>query len=520
MVPNRRRGKKSMRLILTGRQATLPAVWRAALLGLVLGPLTAVTAGVAGGSPADPLPELDPARLRGALAGLPDQDVTGAILRVSGRAGHWSGEAGVARLGSPRRPHPGGRFRIGSVTKLFTATIALQLAADGELDLHQSVQHYLPGLLPSRYPRILVSQLLNHTSGLPDSTEDAANVDPRSYVAHRFEYHSPPEVVETSRKAPMLHAPGTAQRYNGVNYFLVDMVIEEVTGHSYAHELRSRITRPLALRDTYLPAHNDPRLRGRHARGYLRIGTRYVDVTEQSPYAWAEGGMVSSTRDLDRFLRALFRGRLLPDPQQQALFSIPTCRTSTRELFTRPDSRARLLQHRPDPHSPAERRICRGKSGSPAATLTLLSPPEIFGGCWSTASIRPATKTVRRASTCSASSVRFLSPPFKRDHSEARARPEPKPVDDNRASSTDPCASEGMTPNHRPTIPLTASDQDDSLQRSCGRGDQVERHRLPRTARLPDYAARPRHQGRLSSAMGSTDGDVCRESLVTSRCGL
>ena len=443
-----------MRLILTGRQATLPAVWRAALLGLVLGPLTAVTAGVAGGSPADPLPELDPARLRGALAGLPDQDVTGAILRVSGRAGHWSGEAGVARLGSPRRPHPGGRFRIGSVTKLFTATIALQLAADGELDLHQSVQHYLPGLLPSRYPRILVSQLLNHTSGLPDSTEDAANVDPRSYVAHRFEYHSPPEVVETSRKAPMLHAPGTAQRYNGVNYFLVDMVIEEVTGHSYAHELRSRITRPLALRDTYLPAHNDPRLRGRHARGYLRIGTRYVDVTEQSPYAWAEGGMVSSTRDLDRFLRALFRGRLLPDPQQQALFSIPDLPYVDESGCSRGPTAGRAcfsigLTRTVLPNGVS----VWGKSGSPAATLTLLSPPEIFGGCWSTASIRPATKTVRRASTCSASSVRFLSPPFKRDHSEARARPEPKPVDDNRASSTDPCASEGMTPNHRPDNP-------------------------------------------------------------------
>lgn len=306
------------------RVAQRRALRRSTLLVLAAAPLTTLfAAGAAGAPPADPLPELDAVRLRGALAGLPDRDVTGAILRVSGQAGRWSGSAGVTRLRSQRRPHPDGRFRIGSVTKMFTATIALQLAAEGELELDRPVQRYLPDVLPRRYPRVLVSQLLNHTSGLPDSTEDAGAVDPRWYVAHRFDHHSPREVVATATTGPMIHAPGAAQRYNGLNYFLAGMVIEKVTGRSYAHELAARITGPLALHDTYLPTHNDPRLRGRHAHGYLRIRERLVDVTAQSPYPWAEGGMISSAPDLAHFLRALFRGGLLPDPQQHALFTIP-----------------------------------------------------------------------------------------------------------------------------------------------------------------------------------------------------
>lgn len=310
------------RHFLTSRPAHRHPAWRSAFLGLALVAAAAVPAAAATPA-ADPLPALDPTRLRGAIAGLPDRDVTAAILQVSGSAGQWSGSAGVARLRSQHAPDRDGRFRIGSVTKTFTATIALQLAAEGKLDLDRSVQHYLPGLLPHRYPRILVSQLLDHTSGLPDSTEDERDSDPRWFVAHRLEGHTPTEVVGTATAHPMVHAPGAAQRYNGLNYFLAGMVIEEVTGRSYSHELRSRITGPLHLRDTYLPTHNDPRLRGRHAHGYLRIGEQYVDITEQSPYSWAEGGMVSSAPDLARFMRALFRGRLLPEREQRALFSVP-----------------------------------------------------------------------------------------------------------------------------------------------------------------------------------------------------
>ena len=82
-----------------------------------------------------------------------------------------------------------------------------------------------------------------------------------------------------------------------------------MTGRSYAHELRTRLLEPVGLDDTYLPGRGEVRLRGPHAHGYVRVHGHLVDVTAQSAYGWAEAGMVSTTRDLGRFLGALMAGR-------------------------------------------------------------------------------------------------------------------------------------------------------------------------------------------------------------------
>ena len=121
----------------------------------------------------------------------------------------------------------------------------------------------------------------------------------------------------------MAFAPGTHQQYNGVNYFLAGLVVEAVTGHSYAHELSSRLLQPLRLDDTYLPARREVRLRGPHTHGYVRVGDRLVDVTAQSAYAWAEGGLVSTTRDLGRFLSALLAGQVVPQPWLEPMLTVP-----------------------------------------------------------------------------------------------------------------------------------------------------------------------------------------------------
>ena len=94
-----------------------------------------LTAPAAAGTP---LPELKPQLFEQALAGLPNATVTGAQVQVSGPAGQWSGGVAVPAHG---------RFRVASVTKAFTAVVALQLVAERRLDLRQTVQHYLPGEL-------------------------------------------------------------------------------------------------------------------------------------------------------------------------------------------------------------------------------------------------------------------------------------------------------------------------------------------------------------------------------------
>lgn len=290
----------------------------------------AVPAPALAAASAAPLPALDPAELRAAIGGLPAADVTGALLRITGRAGHWSGTSGVGDLETGQGVPPGAHIRIGSISKVFTATIVLQLAAEHRIDLDKPVQQYLPGVLPAGLPPIEIGQLLNHTSGLPNGVHspDFGDGSPEWFAANRFKSFTPQQVVDLMAGQPTQFAPGTAQQYNGMNYYVAGLLIEKITGHTFAHEVSSRITRPLGLRDTQVPDADDPRLPGPHSHGYLTVtspdGTAHqVDVTEQSPWPWAEGGMISTPADLDRFMTALFRGRFLPPAQQAELFTVP-----------------------------------------------------------------------------------------------------------------------------------------------------------------------------------------------------
>lgn len=280
-------------------------------------------AGPAAGREAWMPPPLNSDDLTAAIAGLPSRTVTGALVRISGSAGRWSATSGVgdARGGTPVPQD--GLFRIGSVSKVFTATIVLQLAAENRVGLDQPVQHYLPGLLPANYPPITVRQLLDHTSGLPNPVLPGGS-DPQWFVDHRFDTWTPEQVVASAVSQPMVFAPGTEQRYQGINYFLAGLLVERVTGHPFAEEVRRRIVEPLRLRHTSAPNRFDMVIPGPHAHGYVTLadGT-LADVTEQSPWPWAEGGMISTADDLTRTIRALVGGRLLPPAQMRDLFAVP-----------------------------------------------------------------------------------------------------------------------------------------------------------------------------------------------------
>ncbi|MBP0452172.1 beta-lactamase family protein [Kitasatospora sp. RG8] len=264
---------------------------------------------------------LDREALAKTLAGLPDDGITGALVRVDGRGGRWAGTAGDVPADA--------RFRIGSISKVFTATVVLQLAAERKLDLDGTVQQYLPGLLPASYPPVTVGQLLDHTSGLPGGGGLTSGDGSESwFAAHKADSWTPAQVVADAVKQPMGFAPGTAQQYNGINTFVAGMVVEKVTGRTFAQEVQTRIARPLGLRDTVVPDRDDLTLTGPHAKVSVDVGgqagpRQLVDVTEQSPWPWAEGGMISSAADLDRFMTALLRGRLLPPAQQAELFDVP-----------------------------------------------------------------------------------------------------------------------------------------------------------------------------------------------------
>ncbi|GGS24017.1 serine hydrolase [Actinokineospora fastidiosa] len=299
------------------RTAALAA---ALLVGLTTATATTATATTPQAATAS-VPPLDPAAMRAAISDLGD-DTSGALVRVRGWAGCWDGTAGVADIRTGRPVPIDGRFRIGSITKVFTAVAALRLAADGELDLDRTVQHYVPGLLPERYPPIPVRTLLDHTSGLPGVPID--HKDPDWFLAHRFDTWTPRQMFDlafTDRE--MEFAPGTKQHYGNIGYLVLGAVIEEVTGRPYAETVRDAVVKPLRLRGTSFPGAKTG-IPGPHAHGYELVDGQYVDITEANPtYQWSAAEAISTAEDLDRFLVALITGRLLPREQNAVLFAVP-----------------------------------------------------------------------------------------------------------------------------------------------------------------------------------------------------
>jgi len=266
----------------------------------------------------EPTPRVDAAsiELDAALNDVVAAGVPGVIVRVKD-ARHAARDyaAGVDDLSTGTVLRPSARYRVGSVTKTFVATIVLQLVGEARLGLDEPVAKRLPGLL-SNGRRITVRELLNHTSGLPDYTED-----PELFAGIvRNRVWTPRELVAMADRRPQLFAPGSAWRYSNTNYIVAGLLIRRVTGHSLAHDLKQRIFLALHLHHTSFPV-TSARLAGYHAHGYISPETAptadgpRLDVTGYNPsHAWAAGAIVSNTADLSHFYEALLTGRLLTRP--------------------------------------------------------------------------------------------------------------------------------------------------------------------------------------------------------------
>ncbi|MET9338876.1 serine hydrolase domain-containing protein [Nonomuraea sp. NPDC003804] len=256
----------------------------------------------------------------------------GIVAEVRDRRGRWFGSAGVAdtRTGRKRQPHE--RFRIGSTTKAFTATVVLRLVAEGRLSLDDTVEQWLPGLVAGNgYDgrEITVRQLLNHTSGIFNYGNDEkffAKGVGAAWFEHRYDTYTPEQLVEIGLATPPRFKPGTSFLYSNTNYFLAAMIVERATGRTFAQELTRTVIRPLRLTGTSLPG-TDPKIRGPHPTHYSTLFSsdpkpEIHDATEMNQsFAWAAGGIISTTGDLQRFFGELLGGRLLPAAQQQEMFT-------------------------------------------------------------------------------------------------------------------------------------------------------------------------------------------------------
>jgi CubicO group peptidase (beta-lactamase class C family) len=198
---------------------------------------------------------------------------------------------------------PTTKFRLGSITKQFTAASILLLEERGKLKTDDPVKKYMPDA-PAAWDKITIFHLLTHTSGIPSFTGFS------DFPTRQLQDMTPQQLVDWFRDKPLEFEPGTKWNYSNSGYVLLGYLIEKISGQSYAGFVQQNIFTPLAMKDSgydsnsaiiehrasgYAPGKNGPENAG------------YVNMT----VPLSAGGLYSTTEDLLRWEQGLFGGKLL-----------------------------------------------------------------------------------------------------------------------------------------------------------------------------------------------------------------
>lgn len=227
----------------------------------------------------------------------------GSVLVATGDKVVFSKGFGSANLEWDLPDTPTTKFRIGSVTKQFTAASILLLEERGRLSVTDPVKKHLPNA-PAAWDAITIAHLLSHTAGVPNYTSFP------EFQTNMARTLSTEQLVATFRDKPLEFVPGRDWKYSNSGYVLLGLLIEKTTGDSYAQFVRTNIFTPLGMTDSGYDSHFD--VIARRAAGYAPgpaglVNAPYVDMS--LPHA--AGALYSTTEDLLKWQQALFGGKLL-----------------------------------------------------------------------------------------------------------------------------------------------------------------------------------------------------------------
>ena len=213
------------------------------------------------------------------------------------------------------------QLRLGSITKQFTSTAILLLVDEGKIRLDDDITRFLPDY-PTKGKRITVENLLNHTSGIVSFTGKPG------YLEHMAEDMTAAAIIDTYKNDPLEFEPGTRYKYNNSGYQLLGVIIEKVSGQSYADFLAQRIFKPLGMNDTaYEGKEHGKAIRAvGHSRSDKGFGPA-APISMTQPFA--AGALVSTVDDLARWDVAVSSGKLLKPATWQKAFAKTTLADGT-----------------------------------------------------------------------------------------------------------------------------------------------------------------------------------------------
>ncbi len=231
---------------------------------------------------------------------------------------------GVSDLETQTPARAGQVFEIASQTKMMTSVVVLQMVAEGKLDLDSRLADYLPAVAlegVANADQVTLRQLLSNTSGIPDFDEVPGDSGLPVFVERILSDPTAPlgpeDLLNIARGQPATSAPGTEYEYSNTNFLLLGMVIEATSGNALAEELQTRIFEPAGMTSTSMKSAG---VMGDLLNSYATnpLNGETIDVTDFALDLGAEGGVVSSTGDMIRFMNALLLSKTLLPPAQLA----------------------------------------------------------------------------------------------------------------------------------------------------------------------------------------------------------
>lgn len=267
----------------------------------------------------------DAARFQGLLDAAVRRALPGVALQIQDPDGLWIGASGQCDLDANKAFAPLTRSRIGSVSKVFTATAVMLLVEEGRLGLDDPIADHLDAELARHVVNsttITVRQLLNHSSGLPREPGYVSAIHALDIIGDDPKQEgSFADYVAALRDQPALFEPGQGWSYSNFGYALLGLIMEQATGQGHAEVLRSRLFEPLGLADTFYDA--EQFTPAGLARGYMDF---YGDggLTDASDWDVHQvvgpgGAIVSTVHDMGTFLQALFGGQVLSEASLEQL---------------------------------------------------------------------------------------------------------------------------------------------------------------------------------------------------------
>jgi len=235
--------------------------------------------------------------------------------------GVWSSSRGTTGNSSEEKITPDLKFCTGSIGKIFTAVVILNLVEEGSLKLESTVEKWFPEI--NWADQVSIDHLLTHTSGIAsfDNMEE--------YENHKYLYYNPEELLSYITQKELLFKPGKHFAYSNTGYLMLGIIIERVTGKSYKEVVNQYIIDKIGLKNTEVitpETINNLIVKGHH-KGNMLNKTEYSDVP------FAAGSIAATPNDLIIFLHALMGGKLLTQAGLQTMFSDMNLMTDTQNTY-------------------------------------------------------------------------------------------------------------------------------------------------------------------------------------------